>query len=79
MNWLLFPVHKKLLPQALPDRSQTAQSMLWQVAAALSESVRERQGIATLKRHLVTLQSQLGEAHRRLHQSQVCTPQSGIC
>lgn len=41
-----------------------------QVAAALSESVRERQGIANLKRRLVMLQGQLTDAHSRLQQSQ---------
>ncbi|KAK9803468.1 hypothetical protein WJX73_005184 [Symbiochloris irregularis] len=42
-----------------------------QASAALSESVRERQGISTLKRHLVSLQGRLAEAHERLHMSQV--------
>ena len=42
-----------------------------QVAAALSDSVRDRQGISTLKCQLVSLQGQLAEAQQRLEQSKV--------
>lgn len=58
-------------PQTVAFCSLSHDGLFWQVAAALSEDVRDRIGIVALRRHLQSLQTELGTAHERLHVTQV--------